>query len=111
VRDLAAEGGRSLVSANGGGPPNSGDGGRGARRRTSPTGDERHNKSKSGPTGRQPQREQLAAGRDLLLGVGRHRPPESKQQASVRQRSMSVTSAGGAVPVRGEQHETVVLAA
>src|SRR5215217_6998813 len=30
---------------------------------------------------------QLAAGRDFLLGLGRHRPPESKQQASRRQRA------------------------
>ena len=56
-------------------------------RRTSPTGDERHNKRKSGPTRADSLKEsQLAAGRDHLHGVGRHRQPESKQQASKRER-------------------------
>ena len=56
-------------------------------RRASPTGDERHNKGRSDPTGRQPQRE--SARRpvgDLLLSVGRHRRHRSKQQASKRKR-------------------------
>src|SRR5215213_2076057 len=54
-------------------------------RRTSPTGDERHNKRKSGPARVDSVKEsQLAAGRDLLLSVGRHRQGESQQQASKR---------------------------
>src|SRR4051812_39698053 len=51
-------------------------------RRTPPTGDERHNKRKSGHPGRQPQRVSSPPGRDLLLGIGHHRRRESQQQAS-----------------------------
>src|ERR671916_425887 len=56
-------------------------------RQTSPTGDERHNKRKSGlarPTASK--RVSSPPGRDLLHGVGRHRRTESKQQASKEQR-------------------------
>src|SRR3954452_19867780 len=56
-------------------------------RQTSPTGDERQNKWKSGPCPADSLNEsQLAAGRDLLCGAGRHRHLKSKQQASLRQR-------------------------
>src|SRR5215207_1260750 len=56
-------------------------------RQTSPTGDERQNTRKSGPSPADSLKvSQLAAGRDLLHGVGRHRRTESKQQAS-KQRS------------------------
>jgi hypothetical protein len=44
-------------------------------RRTPPTGDERHNTSKSSPPADSLKESQLAGGRELLLGVGRHRPP------------------------------------
>src|SRR5215207_7776519 len=51
-------------------------------RQTSPTGDERQNTRKSGPSPADSLKEsQLAAGRDLLHGVGRHRRTASKQQA------------------------------
>src|SRR5829696_5219106 len=54
-------------------------------RQTSPTGDERQNKSKSGPS--RPtasKRVSSPPGRDHLLHVGRHRQPKSKQQASMQ---------------------------
>src|SRR5918995_6967026 len=54
-------------------------------RQTSPIGDERQNKRKSGPDPADSLKvSQLAAGRDLLHGVGRHRRATSKQQASKR---------------------------
>ena len=56
-------------------------------RRTSPTGDERHNKRKSGPARADSLKEsQLAAGRDHPQRVGRHRRAQSQQQASKEQR-------------------------
>ena len=55
---------------------------------SSPTGDERHNKRKSDPTGSTAsKRVSSPPGRDLLPGVGRHRGTGSKQQASMRQRA------------------------
>jgi hypothetical protein len=53
-------------------------------RQTSLTGDERHNKRKSGPQADSLKESQLAAGRDLLFGIGRRRRPRSQQQASKR---------------------------
>jgi hypothetical protein len=53
-------------------------------RQTSPTGDERHNKRKSDPRVDSLKESQLAAGRDLLLSVGRRQHPESQRQASKR---------------------------
>jgi len=51
-------------------------------RRTSPTGDERHNKRKSDRTSVDSLKEsQLAADRDLLHRVGHHRRARSQQQA------------------------------
>src|SRR4051812_44707083 len=54
-------------------------------RQTSPTGDERQNKRKSDPRVDSLKESQLAAGRDLLLSVGRRRRLESQQQASKRE--------------------------
>src|SRR4051794_38046495 len=82
-------------------------------RQTSPTGDERQNKSKSGPSPADRLKEsQLAAGRDLHAGVGRHRRGELKQQASkqksVRRTSRCLRLAGRALqsyPVEGDSAE------
>jgi hypothetical protein len=51
-----------------------------------PTGDERHNKRKSGHPADSLKESQLAAGPDLLLGIGHHQRTESQQQASKRKR-------------------------
>src|SRR5512133_3798699 len=68
-------------------------------RQTSPTGDERQNRRKSGlarPTASK--RVSSPPGRDPHLRVGRHRQPESKQQASERTAVVAAgsTSAGTA---------------
>src|SRR5215213_8193057 len=56
-------------------------------RQTSPTGDERQNRRKSGPCPADSRKEsQLAAGREPPFSVGRHRRAESQQQASEQQR-------------------------
>src|SRR5215207_7464797 len=63
-------------------------------RQTSPTGDERQNKRKSGPA--RPtasNRVSSPPGREHLLRVGRHRRAQSEQQASRRQRDGGRTPA------------------
>src|SRR4051794_17489317 len=62
-------------------------------RQTSPTGDERQNKRKSGPSSADSLKaSQLAAGRDHLPPVGRHRQGELEQQASKQKRRGSAVS-------------------
>ena len=78
-------------------------------RRTSPTGDERHNTRKSGPPGpTASKRVSSPPGRDHPHGVGHHRQPESKQQASKQRRSPGPScrlrrccfSSNASVPIR-----------
>src|SRR5829696_4042111 len=58
-------------------------------RQTSPTGDERHNRTEVRPQiwPTASKRASSPPGRDLLHLVGHHRPPESQQQASKEQSS------------------------